>query len=120
MRVTAGSAAAPAARCKNARRGSFMALSPWKKLRLRALLRLRIGRSLLLELQLLDHPLLMRDLLHRERMVLFTAEIETLLVELGHGGEVRRLIEALLEGVVQNLHDPRVHALWPADAIGRV
>src|SRR5882724_10517074 len=100
MRVAAGSAAAPTARCRNVRRGSvrdnFMASSPWKALRVRALLRSRrdkswIERSLLLELQLLDHPLLMRDLLRRERVVLVAAQIEALLVELGHCGKVRRL-----------------------------
>src|SRR6266545_8078218 len=103
MRVAAGSATAPAASCRNVRRGSVrenvMASSPWKTWRVRALLRLRrdgfwIERSLLLELKLLDHALLMRDLLHREGVVLFTAQIEALLVELGHRGEIRRLIKA--------------------------
>src|SRR5262245_25956516 len=129
MRAAAGSTAAPAAKRRTVRRGTvranFMSPSPWMRLSVRALLRLRSGgsqieRSLLLELQLLDHALLLRDLLHRECVVLIAAQIETLLVELRHRGEVRRLVEPLFEGIVQDLDDLRVHALWPADAIRRV
>ena len=38
---------------------------------------------MLFQLQLLDHSLLLRDLLHREHVVLFAAQIRPLLVELG-------------------------------------
>src|SRR5436190_6592927 len=76
--------------------------------------------SWLPELQLLDHALLFRDLTHRVRVVVLAVEIEALLIELDHRGDVRRLIQTPLEGVVQGLHDLRVHALRPADAVGRV
>ena len=78
------------------------------------------ARSLRLEAQLLHQLLLLGDGAHHEGAIVRGVQIERLLVDLGHRLDIGRLVHALLEGVVQDLHHLRVHALGSRQAERRV
>src|SRR4051812_34428779 len=70
---------------------------------------------LLLQAQLLHQPFLLGDRAQRVGVIVGAAEIERLLVELGHRFAIGRLFHPALERVVQDLDDARVHAGRPGD-----
>ena len=58
------------------------------------------------------------DLLEGEFPVVLAAQVELLMIELGHRLDVRRILEAFLKGVVQRLDDLGVHPFRTGDAEG--
>src|SRR6516165_5265046 len=77
-------------------------------------------RSILLKPQLGDESFGLFDLLHREFLVGFAAEIKQLLIEICRRRGVGRLLQSLLERVVEGLDDLRLNAPWTGYAEGRV
>ena len=72
---------------------------------------------LVLQPQFLHDPLLLRDLLHREVMIIGAVQVEWLVVELRYCPDEGWVFHAFLERIVQDLDDVRVHPFGTGDAI---
>src|SRR5262249_61506120 len=69
--------------------------------------------SLLLQSQFGDEALGILDLLQRKFPVILAAQIEPLLIEACHRRRAAGVRQPLLEAIVQQLDDARLHPPWP-------